>query len=67
MNELEGEMQKQLRRTANDLSLEAGKTLKMESNTLLGFYFRITLKVVDNYYLLTFIFSIVMYLDQNNQ
>lgn len=44
MDEVEEKIQAQLGKVANDLSIEAGKTLKLESNQQLGYYFRITLK-----------------------
>ncbi|XP_076317176.1 DNA mismatch repair protein Msh2-like isoform X2 [Tachypleus tridentatus] len=44
MNELEEEIQKTLSKAAKDLGLEADKTLKLESNTQLGYYFRVTRK-----------------------
>ncbi|KZC10857.1 DNA mismatch repair protein Msh2, partial [Dufourea novaeangliae] len=44
MDEIETTLQVQLGKVANDLSIEAGKTLKLESNQQLGYYFRITLK-----------------------
>ncbi|XP_050584471.1 DNA mismatch repair protein Msh2 isoform X1 [Bombus affinis] len=44
MDEVEAKLQSQLGKVANDLSIEAGKTLKLESNQQLGYYFRVTLK-----------------------
>lgn len=45
MNGLEEEIEGQLRKAAKDLCLEAGKTIKLESNSQFGYFFRITLKV----------------------
>lgn len=53
MDNLEEEIQGQMRKVANDLCLDAGKSLKLESNSQLGHYFRITLKVGDASCLLT--------------
>jgi len=44
MDEMEERIEKQLGRAADDLSLEAGKTIKLECNQQFGYYFRITLK-----------------------
>lgn len=44
MDEMEKKLQAQLNKVADDLSIEAGKTLKLESNQQLGYYFRVTLK-----------------------
>ncbi|KAL7646721.1 UNVERIFIED_CONTAM: hypothetical protein RMT77_001974 [Armadillidium vulgare] len=44
MDELEEGIQKELRKAANDLNLEAGKSIKLESNNQLGYFFRVTLK-----------------------
>ncbi|XP_066599246.1 DNA mismatch repair protein Msh2 [Prorops nasuta] len=44
MKELETSLQPLLDKAANDLSLEAGKTLKLECNQQYGYFFRITLK-----------------------
>jgi len=45
MDHLEEEIKGLLKKAANDLDLEAGKTIKLESNSQLGYYFRVTLKV----------------------
>lgn len=44
MNELETDIQAQLNKAARDLGLEASKTIKLESNNMLGFFFRVTRK-----------------------
>lgn len=44
MDETEEIIQQQLNKAANDLCLEAGKVIKLESNQQFGYYFRITLK-----------------------
>ncbi|KAB7498881.1 DNA mismatch repair protein Msh2 [Armadillidium nasatum] len=44
MDELEEGIQKELRKAANDLNLESGKSIKLESNNQLGYFFRVTLK-----------------------
>ncbi|XP_024935873.1 DNA mismatch repair protein Msh2 isoform X2 [Cephus cinctus] len=44
MEAAEKELGGQLGKVADDLSLEAGKTLKLESNQQFGYYFRVTLK-----------------------
>ncbi|XP_043280096.1 DNA mismatch repair protein Msh2 isoform X2 [Venturia canescens] len=44
IDELEEKMQGQISKVANDLDMEAGKTLKFESNQQYGYFFRITLK-----------------------
>ncbi|CAK9800192.1 DNA mismatch repair protein Msh2 [Anthophora plagiata] len=44
MDEVEEKLQSQLGKVADDLSIEAGKILKLESNQQLGYYFRVTLK-----------------------
>ncbi|XP_076178005.1 DNA mismatch repair protein Msh2-like isoform X3 [Ptiloglossa arizonensis] len=44
MNEVEEKLQVQLGKVADELSIEAGKTLKLESNQQFGYYFRVTLK-----------------------
>ncbi|KAG7201856.1 hypothetical protein KM043_004574 [Ampulex compressa] len=44
MTEIEEKLQSQLSKAATDLSLEGGKTVKLESNQQFGYYFRVTLK-----------------------
>lgn len=44
MEEVEEKLNRQLHKAADDLSMDAGKTIKLESNQLNGYYFRITLK-----------------------
>ncbi|XP_074518944.1 DNA mismatch repair protein Msh2 [Halichoeres trimaculatus] len=44
MDELEESMQGVLNSSAKELGLEAGKTVKLESNAMLGFYLRVTCK-----------------------
>ncbi|KAK3589346.1 hypothetical protein CHS0354_009989 [Potamilus streckersoni] len=44
MNELEEEIKSQLNRVSRDLGLEPNKALKLESNSQLGYYFRVTRK-----------------------
>ncbi|XP_045124255.1 DNA mismatch repair protein Msh2-like isoform X1 [Portunus trituberculatus] len=44
MDSLEEQIQGQVRKVANDLCLEAGKSLKLESTSQLGYHYRITLK-----------------------
>ncbi|OAD54587.1 DNA mismatch repair protein Msh2 [Eufriesea mexicana] len=44
MDEMERKLQAQLGKVADDLSIEAGKILKLESNQQFGYYFRVTLK-----------------------
>uniref|UniRef100_A0A146KK08 DNA mismatch repair protein MSH2 n=2 Tax=Lygus hesperus TaxID=30085 RepID=A0A146KK08_LYGHE len=44
MDELEEAFERELNRAARDLSLEPKKTLKLESNSQLGYFFRVTLK-----------------------
>ena len=55
MDNLEEEIQGQMRKVSNDLCLESGKSLKLESNSQLGYHFRITLKVRIVFCLLMFI------------
>lgn len=44
MDELEETFGRELNRAARDLSLEPKKTLKLESNSQMGYFFRVTLK-----------------------
>ncbi|XP_063954624.1 DNA mismatch repair protein Msh2-like [Lytechinus pictus] len=44
MDELEDEIKGQINRVAKDLGLEANKTIKLESNNQLGYFFRVTRK-----------------------
>lgn len=44
MEDIEKKLHRQLQKAADDLSMDAGKTIKLESNQLNGYYFRITLK-----------------------
>ena len=45
MNSLEERIKKQLTRAASDLCLEPNKSIKLESNAQMGYFFRVTLKV----------------------
>ena len=45
MDNLEERLKKQLTRAANDLCLEPNKSIKLESNAQMGYFFRVTLKV----------------------
>ncbi|XP_043252756.1 DNA mismatch repair protein Msh2 [Colletes gigas] len=44
MDEVERQLQAQLSKVANDLSIGTSKILKLESNQQFGYYFRVTLK-----------------------
>lgn len=45
MEELEAKMQTQLSKVASALGLQENKTIKLESNSQFGFFFRVNLKV----------------------
>lgn len=45
MDTLERDIEAQLGKAATSLGLEAGKTIKLESNNMLGYFFRVTRKV----------------------
>ena len=45
MQEMTEQLSTELNKAARDLSLEPGKTIKLESNAAIGHYFRVTLKV----------------------
>ena len=45
MDNLENDIQGLLGKAARDLGLEANKTIKLESNNQLGYFFRVTRKV----------------------
>ncbi|XP_037296265.1 DNA mismatch repair protein Msh2 [Manduca sexta] len=44
LEEFQSSAEKELNKAARDLGMEAGKTIKLESNPQNGFYFRVTLK-----------------------
>ncbi|CAB3254772.1 unnamed protein product [Arctia plantaginis] len=44
LEQLQSSAEKELNKAARDLGLDAGKTIKLESNPQNGFYFRVTLK-----------------------
>ena len=53
MNDLESSIQGQLNKAAKDLGLEANKVLKLENNSQLGYFFRLTRKVRGKFNLQT--------------
>lgn len=48
MDSLEERIKKQLTCAASDLCLEPNKTIKLESNAQMGYFFRVTLKVMTH-------------------
>lgn len=44
MTQKEEKMQSTLKKTADDLDMDAGKTIKLESNAQFGYHFKISLK-----------------------
>lgn len=48
MDEAKEKMERQLKRTADDLGLDAGKSIKLEFTSQFGYVFRITLKEEKN-------------------
>lgn len=48
MDECEAKAEKTLTKVANDLNLETSKSVKLESNGQIGYYFRVTLKDEKN-------------------
>lgn len=48
MDDIEAEMAEETYKVARELGLEANKSIKLESNTQFGYFFRITLKVKNN-------------------
>lgn len=47
MDEVNEKFPIELNKAARDLKLEAGKTIKLDSNAQIGHYFRVTLKVTS--------------------
>lgn len=45
MEKIESKLKSEVNVTARDLSLDPNKTLKLESNSQYGYFFRVTLKV----------------------
>jgi len=61
MDKLTVNMERELKRCANDLGLELGKTIKLESTDQLGFFFRTTNKKVNIFLLrYTYLRSIIV-------
>jgi DNA mismatch repair protein MSH2 len=48
MDNIENKIQKVLRKAADDLGMEAGKSIKLELNPRIGYLFRITLNEEKN-------------------
>ena len=65
MNSLEERIKKQLTRAASDLCLEPNKSIKLESNAQMGYFFRVTLKVshrAASAFVYLYTFSLVRFL-----
>ena len=45
MDEIEETLKRELNKVARDLNLEPSKSLKLETNSQHGYFFRVTLKV----------------------
>lgn len=49
MDSYEDDIHKTFNKAAKELKLEAGKTIKLESNSQYGYYFRVTLKASETF------------------
>lgn len=45
MDSFDADIKKSLNKAARDLGLDAGKTIKLESNSQYGYFFRVSMKV----------------------